>query len=177
MKLKRLDRHVNKSLRNKRYPVSKNLRESSVPNLSDRIGKRQVQSEIPGIATIYYTIDYQNPDNFEEVAITISPSINGKVYKQTVTGWDEAFEIMGNLESSLSDAYKEGIQNLLIDFSLAISDDSITDENNLEDSQGSNLSIDYKALKDNLKSIVGGIDNYVFDSIDKEISAQGFIPI
>ena len=111
------------------------------------------------------------------MTITISPNVNGKIYKQTVTGWDEAFEIMGNLESSLSDAYKEGIQNLLIDFSLAVSDDSITG-NDSEDNQTSEnkISIDHKVLKDNLKTIVNDIDSYVFDAIDKEITAQGFIP-
>ena len=184
MRLKRVKRQPkNKSLRNHPYYESRVLRESAVPNLSDRVGKRQTQSEIEGIATINYTIDYQNPDNFDEVTITISPVVNGKVYKQTVTGWDEAFEVMSNLESSLIDAYKEGIQNLLIDFSLAISgdpdyeDDPTVPNDEVDDQElADRMSIDHKALKSQLLDIVKGIDTYVFDSIDKEVTALGFIP-
>ena len=187
MRLKRVRRQPkNKSLRNHPYYESRILGESSVPNLSDRIGKRQTQSEIEGIATINYTIDYQNPNNFDEVTITISPVVNGKVYKQTVTGWDEAFEVMSNLESSLIDAYKEGIQNLLIDFSLAISGDpdyeamttnpAVPDEEMKDQDLADRMKIDHKELKNQLLGIVNDIDTYVFDSIDKEVTALGFIP-
>ena len=187
MKLVRVNRQSkNKLLRNRPYYESKVLREAAVPNLSDRIGKRQTQSEIEDIARIDYTIDYQNPDNFDEVTITISLVVNGKVYKQTVTGWDEAFEVMSNLESSLIDAYKEGIQNLLIDFSLAISGNSdyevmttntaVPDEEMKDQELADRMNIDHQALRTQLKSIVDNIDDYVFDTIDKEVSALGFIP-
>lgn len=187
LRLKRVNRQSNnKSLRNHPYYESRVLRESAVPNLSDRIGKRQTQSEIEGIARIDYTIDYQNPDNFDEVTITISPIINGRTYKQTVTGWDEAFEVMSNLESSLIDAYKEGIQSLLIDFSLAVSGDpdydtstddpTASDEEMKDQELADRMNIDHEALKTQLKSIVDNIDDYVFEAVTKEISALGFIP-
>lgn len=187
MRLKRIRKQPkNKSLRNHPYYESLTLRESAVPNLSDRIGKRQTQSEIEGVARINYTIDYQNPDNFDEVTITISPVVDGKVYKQTVTGWDEAFEVMSNLESSLIDAYKEGIQNLLIDFSLAISgdtdyessaDDPTASDDEMKDQElADRMNIDFKSLKTQLLGIVNGIDDYVLDAVNNEVSALGFIP-
>ena len=38
------------------------------------------------------------------------------------------------------------------------------------------MKIDHKELKNQLLGIVNGIDTYVFDSIDKEVTALGFIP-
>ena len=186
MKLKRISSSRNSRLKNCPYYEPNILHEAAVPNLSDRIGKKQTQSEIEGIATINYTVDYQNPDNFNEVTITISPVINSRTYKQTVTGWDDAFEVMSNLESSIIDAYKEGIQNLLIDFSLAISGDpdyesmttnpAVPDEEMKDQELDDRMSVDHEVLKTQLTHIVSNIDNYVFDTIDKEVAALGFIP-
>ena len=163
------------------------LDEASVPNLQDRVGKRQRQSEVDGLVTIDYTIDYQNPDNYDEVSITVSLDVDGSEYKQTIAGWDEAFEIMGNVESSVRDAYHEGLQDLLIDFSTAIgggdpdyapsaeellSDDGTDGDRGTPDVDD----VPYPDLKDRLTSMVDGIDRYVFDAVAEEVSSLGFVP-
>lgn len=157
------------------------LGESAVPNLQDSLGERKVQSEVPGVVSVGYTVDYQNPDALDEVSVTVDVEVGGTVHKQTISGWDAAFESMGNLDSAIADAYRDGLQDLLIDFSTLIAGDTDYDGEGAEgESDGEppqrRLSVDHEALKGQLEGVVGNLDTYVSDAIAKEVDALGFVP-
>lgn len=163
------------------------LSESTVPNLQDIVGKEQLQSDIPGIVEIAYSVDYQNPENFDEITLTIIVETNGRTFKQTVSGWDEAFELMNNLESGVADAYREGLQNMLIDLGLLINGDpdyensaTATDDMDAEERDRElaiRMDIDHDAMIEGITGIVSKTDEYVFDAVSKEIKAMGFVSV
>ena len=193
-------REVNRRIRNRRIVFEAtdlendpdyDMYESAVPNLQSTIGKEQKQLEIPGIAMVTYTVDFQDENDLEDVTVTVNVTVNNQTYRQTISGWDNAFGLMGQLESVIEDAYELGIEDMLdaidnlIDGSeeepevdLEVDPDYESDLDLENDATESSVSAkNHNSFKKDLTGIIRGIDGYVFDEIGKAVRDRGFVPV
>ena len=189
---------VNRRIRNRRvvFEVTDlendpdyDMNESAVPNLQSTIGKEQKQLEIPGIAIVTYTVDFQDESDLEDVTVTVNVTVNNQTYRQTISGWDDAFGLMGDLEDVIEDAYELGIDDMLdaIDELVngpeespeVVTETEIDPDYDIETpAEPTELTArNHAAFRKDLNGIIRGLDSYIFDEIGKSVRELGFVPV
>lgn len=189
---------VNRRIRNRRvvFEVTDlendpdyDMNESAVPNLQSTIGKEQKQLEIPGIAIVTYTVDFQDESDLEDVTVTVNVTVNNQTYRQTISGWDDAFGLMGDLEDVIEDAYELGIDDMLdaIDELVngpeespeVVTETEIDPDYDIETpAEPTELTArNHAAFRKDLNGIIRGLDSYIFNEIGKSVRELGFVPV
>ena len=190
---------VNRRIRNRRIVFEAtdvedidpdyDMNESAVPNLQSTIGKEQKQLEIPGIAIVTYTVDFQDESDLEDVTVTVNVTVNNQTYRQTISGWDDAFGLMGDLEDVIEDAYELGIDDMLdaIDELVngpeespeVVTETEIDPDYDIETpAEPTELTArNHAAFRKDLNGIIRGLDSYIFNEIGKSVRELGFVPV
>ena len=189
---------VNRRIRNRRvvFEVTDlendpdyDMNESAVPNLQSTIGKEQKQLEIPGIAIVTYTVDFQDESDLEDVTVTVNVTVNNQTYRQTISGWDDAFGLMGDLEDVIEDAYELGIDDMLdaIDELVNGPEESpeVVTETEIDPDYDTETPAEpteltarnHAAFRKDLNGIIRGLDSYIFNEIGKSVRELGFVPV